>query len=234
MTETFLITGASRGIGASIVRKLACDSPNAGRFVMIARKSSDYDAFIAEMRTAYPAKAFVQLFADVGDTEQLDAAMAEIHAKGIVVDGVINNAGYTNPKSINEIVIDDFLYTLKTNLVAPFSIVQNLIKSGYAPKLVINIASTAGMNGRPGWLTYSASKAGLINMTDVMRQELKVYGTRVICISPGRCATDLRKTWAPDEDPKTIMQPQDVADVIAVLVSDVGRLIDSQNLVVRT
>lgn len=234
MTETLLVTGASRGIGAAIVRKLASTSATMGRFVTIARKSSDYDAFIEEMRAQHPNKTFIPLYADVGDGEQLDAAMAELQRLNISVDGVINNAGYTNPKSINEIVIDDFLYTLKTNLIAPFSIVQNLVKRGQPPSLVINIASTAGMNGRPGWLTYSASKAGLINMTDVMRQELKVYGTRVVCISPGRCATDLRKTLAPDEDPTTIMQPEDVADVIAILVSDAGRLIDSQNLVVRT
>ena len=66
-----------------------------------------------------------------------------------------------------------------------------------------------------------------------MKEELAIYGTRVVCISPGRCATDLRRTLAPDEDPTTIMQPEHVARVIAMLASDVGRFVDSQNLVVR-
>jgi 3-oxoacyl-[acyl-carrier protein] reductase len=70
-------------------------------------------------------------------------------------------------------------------------------------------------------------------MSAVMKEELAIYGTRVVCISPGRCATDLRRTLAPDEDPTTIMQPEDVAGVIAMLSSDVGRFVDSQNLVVR-
>jgi 3-oxoacyl-[acyl-carrier protein] reductase len=70
-------------------------------------------------------------------------------------------------------------------------------------------------------------------MSEVMKEELAIYGTRVVCISPGRCATDLRRTLAPDEDPTTIMQPEDVARVIAMLASDVGRFVDSQNLVVR-
>jgi 3-oxoacyl-[acyl-carrier protein] reductase len=82
-------------------------------------------------------------------------------------------------------------------------------------------------------LTYSASKAGLIAMSEAMREELALLGTRVVCISPGRCATDLRKVLAPDEDPSTIMQPSSVADVVAVLASETGRFIDSQNLVVR-
>jgi len=69
---------------------------------------------------------------------------------------------------------------------------------------------------------------------EVMREELAIHGTRVVCISPGRCATDLRRKLAPDEDPSTIMQPEDVAAVIEMLTSDLGRLVDSQNLVVRT
>jgi 3-oxoacyl-[acyl-carrier protein] reductase len=66
-----------------------------------------------------------------------------------------------------------------------------------------------------------------------MREELAIYGTRVVTIAPGRCATDLRRQLAPEEDPSTIMQPEHVADVIAMLASDVGRFIDSQRLVVR-
>ncbi|SES39161.1 SDR family oxidoreductase [Rhizobium sp. NFR03] len=233
MSETILVTGGSKGIGAAIVEQLARER-DVGTFVTIARRSNEYGRFIERNTSLYPDKNFIPLYADIGNRDQLEFAMDELARRNIRVDTVVNNAGYTNPKSVNEINIDDFLYTLKTNLVAPFSIVQTLIKRGQPPRLVINIASTAGINGRPGWLTYSASKAGLINMTEVLREELKVYGTRVVCVSPGRCATDLRKTLAPDEDPATIMQPSDVARVISVLVSEVGHLIDSQNLVVRT
>lgn len=234
MTETILITGASRGIGAAIVRKLAVDGFPVSGFALLARKSQKFDEYVEELREQFPDKTFIKLEADVGDAEQVTAAMKQLRDQSVEVTHVVNNAGYTNPRSINEVEIDDFLYTLKANLIAPFVVVQDLIKHGKVPKTVINVASTAGIGGRPGWLTYSASKAGLINMSDVMRQELKVYGTRVVCISPGRCATDLRRILAPDEDPSTIMQPSDVADIVSVLLSDVGRLIDSQNLVVRT
>ena len=98
----------------------------------------------------------------------------------------------------------------------------------------MNIASTAGMNGRAGWLTYSASKSAMINMSEVLRSELAPYGIDVICLSPGRCATDLRKTLAPEEDPETIMQPKQVAEIIKLMISETGQLLHSQNLVVRT
>ncbi|WP_216712993.1 SDR family NAD(P)-dependent oxidoreductase, partial [Photobacterium sanctipauli] len=149
------------------------------------------------------------------------------------IDILINNAGFTKPESIQQIEFSDFERTMEVNLYAPFTIVQKMLQAGNKFELIVNIASTAGMNGRSGWLTYSASKAAMINMSEVMKAELSIYGTRVVCISPGRCATDLRKTLAPDEDPTTIMQPSHVANVIAMLESDVGRFVDSQNLVVR-
>ena len=74
----------------------------------------------------------------------------------------------------------------------------------------------------------------MINMSEVLREELKPEGIEVTCLSPGRCATDLRKTLAPDEDPSTIMQPEQVAGVIKLMTSDLGKLLHSINLVVRT
>src|SRR5699024_2823076 len=107
---------------------------------------------------------------------------------------------------------------MAVNLYGPFTLVQDLLHRGNKFDLIVNVASTAGINGRSGWLTYSASKAAVINMSQVMRDELAIYGTRVVCISPGRTATALRRTLAP---------------VIATLASPVGRFIDSENLVVR-
>ena len=70
-------------------------------------------------------------------------------------------------------------------------------------------------------------------MSQGMREELAIYGTRVVCLSPGRTATALRRTLAPEEDPSTIMQPEHVARVIETFTSPVGRFIDSENVVVR-
>jgi len=73
----------------------------------------------------------------------------------------------------------------------------------------------------------------MISMSDTLREELKVFGVDVISISPGRCATNLRKTLAPDEDPNTIMQPENVANAIYYLSTAEGKYLISQNLVVR-
>src|SRR5690606_33840484 len=98
---------------------------------------------------------------------------------------------------------------------------------------ILNVASTAGSSARPGWLAYASSKAALISISQTLSEELSEYGILVYCISPGRCATELRKILAPDEDPSTIMQPEDVGDVVYHLLSDTGMCLDGQNIVVR-
>ncbi len=98
---------------------------------------------------------------------------------------------------------------------------------------ILNIASTAGMTPRPGWLSYSSSKAAVISMSQTLTEELSEYGILVYCVSPGRCATKLRKRLAPNEDPSTIMQPNEVAEVICDLISDKENCLDGQNIIVR-
>ena len=98
---------------------------------------------------------------------------------------------------------------------------------------ILNVASTAGMSPRPGWVSYASSKAAMISISQTLTEELAEYGIKVYCISPGRCATNLRKKLAPDEDPHTIMQPEDVARIICNLIGQGGNCIDGQNIVVR-
>ena len=238
MTKTLLVTGASRGIGLETVRRFLQEtSPDKGtvsRIVLVARDSQDYSDALAELEANNPRE--IELFtyrADVGDRDGLLELIDRIVEEVGNVDFLVNNAGYTNPVALQQVDFADFERTMSVNLYAPFTLVQELLHRGNHFDLIVNIASTAGITGRSGWLTYSASKAALINMSEVMREELAIYGTRVVCISPGRTATALRKVLAPTEDPTTIMQPGDVAAVIEMLASPVGKFVDSANLVVR-
>lgn len=232
--NSVLITGASRGIGKAVARKFATEDYGFKKIILLSRASSVFEETLEELNSVALADIEIVPYSiDLSDREQILSLVHTIMLEHRSVDAIINNAGYTNPVSFQQIEYDDFVYTLKVDLLAPFSLVQEFIKEGNKFKYIINIASTAGMNGRPGWLTYSASKSAIITMSDVMRQELAVLGTRVICVSPGRCATDLRKRLAPEEDPSTIMQPEHVSEVIAMLLSDVGTYIDSQNIVIR-
>lgn len=235
--KSILITGASKGIGYETASKFVKEVEDIKNIILVARKSDHFDNAVNSLKNLCNElkldKNIYSYNLDVGDRQNTVSVVKEIAANHSNIDILVNNAGYTNPLPIHRVELDDFDKTLSVNLFAPFIFVQQLLFAGNRFDCIVNIASTAGINGRSGWLTYSASKAALINMSDVLREELSVYGTRVICLSPGRTATDLRKTLAPDEDPSTIMQPKDVAEVIKIMCSNVGQFIDSENVVVR-
>ncbi len=234
MSKSIMVTGASKGIGLRTVREFFDADNDVTDFILLSRRSDEFTMAVKELIANNPHnKRVTPYFIDLADRPGLVVMMKEIMEAHGSVDILINNAGFTAPMSIQQIDFADFERTIGVNLYAPFTIVQSLLHNGNTFDLVVNIASTAGINGRSGWLTYSASKAAVISMSEVMKEELAIYGTRVVCISPGRTATDLRRTLAPDEDPTTIMQPEHVAQVIAMLASPVGRFVDSQNLVVR-
>jgi 3-oxoacyl-[acyl-carrier protein] reductase len=229
-----MVTGASKGIGLRTVREFYYADNDVSDFILLSRRSDDFTVALKDLAAHNPhGKTVTPYYIDLAERAQLVDLMKDVMAAHRRVDILVNNAGYTSPTSIQQIDFEDFERTIGVNLYAPFTIVQSLLHNRNTFELIVNIASTAGITGRSGWLTYSASKAAVISMSEVMKEELAIYGTRVVCISPGRCATDLRRTLAPDEDPTTIMQPEDVAKVIAMLASPVGRFVDSQNLVVR-
>ncbi len=234
MSKSLLVTGASKGIGSATVERFFYADNDVTDFILLARESEEFEKLIARLDGDNPhGKRVLPHFIDLNDRARIVGLMRDIMAEAGKVDYLVNNAGYTAPCALQQIEFADFERTIGVNVYAPFTIVQELLHCGNTFELIVNIASTAGMGGRPGWLTYGASKAAMINMSEAMKEELAIYGTRVVCISPGRCATDLRRKLAPDEDPSTIMQPEHVASVIDMLASDVGRLVDSQNIVVR-
>lgn len=234
MSRSILITGASRGIGFSTAARFLATDNDLRDLILVARDTPTFDKSLDLLEQSNIHKKGIHPYrVDLADRAQIVGLIKDVMHRQQRVDILINNAGHTAPAAIHQTSFADFERTIGINLYAPFTIVQELLHAGNTCELIINVASTAGIKGRPGWLTYSASKAAMIAMSEVMREELAIHGTRVVCISPGRCATDLRKTLEPDEDPSTIMQPEHVAAVMEMLASDVGRFVDSQNLVVR-
>lgn len=234
MSKTLMVTGASKGIGLATVERFFHADNDITDVVMLARASEEFTEAEAELRAHNPYdKTITSYQIDLSDRDVIAPQMTEIMERHGSIDLLVNNAGFTAPAPIHEIDFADFERTIGVNLYAPFIIVQKLLHLGNQFDHIVNVASTAGITGRSGWLTYSSSKAALIAMSQVLKEELAIYGTRVVTISPGRCATALRRKLAPDEDPSTIMQPEDVAAAIDMLTSPVGRYVDSENLVVR-
>ena len=151
------------------------------------------------------------------------------------IDYLVNNAGFVDPVGILEMTTENWDRVMETNLRGTFLFTREAVRYSMKERggKIINIASTAGISPRPGWSAYAASKAGVVNFSLTMSDELREYGIKVYCISPGRTATELRRILAPDEDPSTILQPEDIAETVAFLLSAAGDYVDGQSIVVR-
>lgn len=226
-----IITGIGAGIGKATAIKLAQRGFYDG-YALVGRNDADIQATMQEM-TRYTSN--IRIFkADLSFPEALPAVVKDINDTMGDIDCLLNIAGYTDPKSLLTTTLESFDLTYRINVYSPFILMRECVKyMRNRGGKILNVASTAGMTPRPGWLSYASSKAALISMSETLTAELSEYGIMVYCVSPGRCATKLRRRLAPDEDPTTIMQPQEVAEVICNLIDPNECCLDGQNIVIR-
>jgi len=226
-----IITGPGSGIGRATAIQLArrgyYDS-----FALLGRNAEEIQRTMEEMRKYNGCVRFFQV--DFSSPEAIPALVQDIHDSMGEIVALYNIAGYTDPQPLLTTSLESFDQTFRVNVYSPFLLMRECVKyMKIRGGKILNVASTAGMTPRPGWLSYASSKAALISMSQTLTEELSEYGIMVYCVSPGRCATKLRRRLAPDEDPSTIMQPHEVAEVICNLMDPKERCLDGQNIVIR-
>ena len=209
--KTCVITGATSGIGKATAIELS--------------KLNDYDRIVILGRKKE----------ELEETQKLMDISKNITYKILDLTD-INVAGYTEPAPLLTTSIENLRTTYDTNVFAPIILMRETVrymKDNKDGGKILNVASTAGMTPRPGWLAYASSKAAIISASDTLSHELEEYKIKVYCVSPGRCATALRRKLAPDEDQTTIMQPKEVAKIICSLIKIKENCLDGQNIVIR-
>lgn len=174
------------------------------------------------------------IYCDVSDYNSIQKAFSELMDKYGVPYYLIYCAGFVNPQSILEIDKETLEKTIYTNLFGAFYCTQCFVrlKNDNECRKIIYIASTAGTRSQPGWSAYSTSKAGLINLGLTMSSELHDYNIKVYTISPGRCATSLRRILAINENQALIMQPEQVSQFIKYLIQE-DNVLDNQNIIIK-
>ncbi|MDQ3691670.1 MAG: SDR family oxidoreductase [Chloroflexota bacterium] len=231
MARTCIITGASQGIGRATAIRLSRE-PDVGAIALIARSAEG----LAETRAAMAESvATVGVYPyDLADLDGIPALIRSIHEEFGRIDVLCNIAGYAEPRALLDTTNENIVRTYTINVLAMIVLIREVVRrvrSG--PAKILNVASTAGITSRPGWLAYASSKAAVVSLSSTLADELAGSGIKVYTISPGRTATELRRILAPEEDMTTIMQPDEVADVIARLLDDSERILDGQNIIVR-
>lgn len=231
MGKVCVITGASQGIGRAAAVRMSRE-PDVSAIVLIARSAANLEETVAAMdadRTEIWPIAY-----DLMDLEGIPDLVKGIDDRFGGIDILLNIAGYADPQSLLDTSTENIVTTYTINVFAMLVLIREATRYMLdRPAKILNIASTAGITSRPGWLAYASSKAAVVSLSATLADELAGSGIKVYSISPGRTATELRRKLAPEEDLTSIMQPTHVADVIAQLMSDTEQTLDGQNIIVR-
>lgn len=207
-----LITGAGKGIGKAVAIALAKEGVN---IVLIARTQADIDE-VAEEISTYGVKTLA-LTADVADINSVNFAIEKAIASFQTIDILINNAGIAAFGKFLELESSEWERIIQVNLMGVYyvtrAILPNMIERQTGD--IINISSTAGLNGNALTSAYSASKFALLGLTDSLMQEMRKHNIRVTALTPSTVATDMAKELnLTDGNPEKVMQAEDIAELL--------------------
>ena len=210
-----VVTGAGRGIGAAIARKLAALGATA---VLLGRTRTSLEK-TAEAIELSGGKSS-PFTCDLTELASVQAATAKIEQMFPSVDILVNNAGIGGfSRPLHELPPESWDAILHTNLRGVFYMIRAfapvMIRAGHGH--IINISSLAGKNALPNGAAYAASKWGLNGLTYSVAEELRSHNIRVSVVCPGSVDTDLSPHTG--KDPGKMLRPDDVAHVVAMLVT---------------
>jgi len=216
-----LVTGAGSGIGRAIALRLA----EAGMKLALVGRSADKLMRTAAL-TGRPLDMLV-LPTDITTPKGIDDIMRilEGHFKGL--DVLVNNAGMALNCPFEQTPEADFDRIMALNVKAPFVLCQRTLKllRGSDCPTIINIGSVTAHLGYANQAAYSASKHALLGLTKALAREVYGEGIRVHMISPGGVYTDMIAVARPDLDPEGMIDPGEVAELVAYLIAHRGNAV---------
>lgn len=206
------ITGAGKGIGKAVAIALAKEGVN---LILVSRTKSDVDQLSEE--TSKLGVKTLALSADVSDINSINAAAEQAIAEFKNIDILINSAGIASFGKFLELEPEAWEKIIQVNLMGTYyttrAIIPNMIERQTGD--IINISSTAGLNGNALTSAYSASKFAVLGLTDSLMQEMRKHNIRVTALTPSTVATDMAKDLnLTDGNPEKVMQSEDMADLI--------------------
>ncbi|PTX20162.1 3-oxoacyl-[acyl-carrier protein] reductase [Pontibacter mucosus] len=207
-----LVTGAGKGIGRAIAIALAAEGVNVA---LMARTTAQLEQVAGEVK-AKGVKAAV-VTADVTDINAVNKAVDEARAQLGAIDILINNAGVGAFGKFLELEPEKWESIIKVNLLGPYYVTRAVLPEMIERQTgdIVNISSTAGQKGAPVTSAYSASKFGLIGMSESLMQEVRKHNIRVSTLTPSTVATDMAiDLKLTDGNPDRVMQAEDFAELI--------------------
>lgn len=231
--KTALVTGASRGIGQAISRRLAVAGANVAGLDVDAGPLHETQALVEEND-----REFMAIEADVTEFDQMDEAAKQVVDTFGSLDVMVNNAGITRDNLLIRMDQKDWDQVIAVNLTGVFNGVKAVARPMMRQKngSIVNISSVVGLLGNPGQVNYSASKAGVLGVTKSAAREMAKRGVRANAVAPGYIKTRMTEELG-DEAREALMNqiplqqlgtPEDVAEAVLFLSSDASRYITGQ------
>jgi len=207
-----LITGGGKGIGRAIAVALAKEGVD---IALLGRSTGPLEEVAAEVASHGVKVAFA--IADVGDINAVNAAVQKISEAFDTIDILINNAGIASFGNFMELEPAQWENIIRVNLLGVYYVTRAILPGMIERQTgdIINISSTAGQRGAPLTSAYSASKFGLLGLTESLMLEVRKHNIRVSALTPSTIATDMAKELKlTDGNPDKVLQPEDLAEFV--------------------
>ena len=234
--KSALITGANRGIGFSILKRLA---ENGANIIACARKQDDlFEKEISNISKKFNIK-IKPIYFDLSNENEIEQGLKKIISLNWVIDIIVNNAGINHVALFQMTPIKKMREIFNINFFSQILLTQKLLNIMIKNKKgsIINISSNAAVECDAGRSGYSSSKAALIAWTKVLSKELGNFNIRVNAVSPGLTNTDMMKkdlSRKVIEDAikrvplKRAADPDEIAKVVLFLASDLSSYVNGE------
>jgi 3-oxoacyl-[acyl-carrier protein] reductase len=235
MSRTAIVTGASRGIGRTVAKRLAKDGFDV--VVNYASNAKEADTVVAEIQSS--GGRAMAIGADVGNAADVENLFAEALKAFGNVDVVVNNAGIMPLSLIGKGDVATFDQVIQTNLRGTFLVMAQAAQHVSPGGRIIAFSSSVVIRSVPTYGAYIASKAGVEGLVHVLANELRGRNITVNAVAPGPVGTEL---FLHGKSPEQIAElaklaplerlgePEDIADVVSFLAGEDGGWINSQVL----
>ncbi len=229
-----VITGGSRGIGASIVEKFMVEG---AKVAFTYRSSSEKaDAIVAK----YNAENIIAIKSDASKYDEAEALITQVIEKFGTINILINNAGITKDTLMLRMSEEQWDGVMEVNLKSVFNLTKHVLKPMMKNRAgsIINMSSVVGVFGNAGQANYAASKAGIIGFTKSIAKEVGSRNIRCNAVAPGFIATEMtneldektQKAYTDSIPLKRFGQGNDVANLCTFLGSDMSSYMTGQVL----
>ncbi len=229
-----IVTGAAAGIGQAVAELLAAQG---ARLMLV-----DLDAQVSELAKTLPG-SHETLVGDVSSLDFIDLIVKTTEEKFGTIDILVNNAGVSMLNKAVDLTVEQWDRTMAINLRAPFFLSRGVAKvmQKHGGGRIVNVASQAAVIALDKHVSYCASKAGMVSMTEVLAVEWAADGITVNAISPTVVETPLgKRAWAGalgEEMKKKIpvgrfAQPDEISAAVLYLVSEHTKIITGANLMI--